>query len=321
MSRVPNDSQFPHAAWQRLVREGGTRWAVPREFGGDALDPLVLHRHYERLARESLAVAFVLTQHDSCAGFLAAGDSPLAGGRLRSFAAGERLGSVAISHLTTSRAGGVTARLDGESILLNGLAPWCTAADVADDLAVAAKTEEGRQVLVLVCPKEDAGVTVGPPPPIVALAETRTGPIGFDGVRLPRERLIAGPGEGVLRRRTNKLPIGQAFLALGHTAAAVDLIRPEDADVADRLETELSGEQQAVYRHAADPTDAAEGDRIRGRTIALAQRACLAAVAVHKGAALVNGHPAQRLAREALFLLVWSCPGGVRDCTLAELTL
>jgi hypothetical protein len=31
-------------------------------------------------------------------------------------------------------------------------------------------------------------------------------------------------------------------------------------------------------------------------------------------------HPAQRLAREALFLLVWSCPDPVIDCTVELLS-
>ena len=321
MANVVPEDRFPAKAWHALVREGGTRWAIARERGGDGLDALALHRHYERLARTSLAVAFVLTQHDSCAGYLAAGESPLADDRLAAFARGERLASVAISHLTTSRTGGVTATLDDDgAITLSGLAPWCTAAEVADDVAVAARTPDWRQVLVLVCPKQDAGVVVPPPPPIVALAQTRTGPVELRDVRLPRERLIAGPGDAVLGRRDGKLPIGQAFLALGHTAAAIGLIGSEDAATAERFAGELRAARSAVYVHSSEAGDAAEGDRIRGRTIALAQRACLAAVAVHKGAALVNGHPAQRLAREALFLLVWSCPGGVRDCTLAELT-
>jgi len=51
----------------------------------------------------------------------------------------------------------------------------------------------------------------------------------------------------------------------------------------------------------------------------LAVRVTHAAVALYKGMSLLNVHPAQRLAREAMFLLVWSCPGAVIDCTLDRL--
>ena len=296
---------------------GGGRWGVPPEFGGDGLDPLALHEKYESLAAASLAVTFVLTQHDGAVGYLAAADG--FGDLLTDYASGRRLASVGISHLTTSRGGGVTARLDGGGLALDGLVPWSTAADVADDVVVAATCEDGRQVLALVHPKADAGVEVPPPPPIVALAATRTGTIRLDHVRLPRDRLVA-VGHGVLARRDGKLPIGQAFLALGHARGAVDLIRDADAETADQLTGELSDVRHRVIEHVGEASpDTAEGDRLRGETILLAQRACLAAVAVYKGAALVNDHPAQRLAREALFLLVWSCPGPVRDCTLQRL--
>ena len=309
---------FPTAEWDALMRAGGGRWAVPRAFGGDGLDPISLHERYETLAAVSLAVALVLTQHDGAAGYLAAGDG--FGDRLADYAAGRRLASVGISHLTTSRGGGVVAKVDEAGVTLDGLVPWCTAADVADDVVVAATMPDGSQVLALVCPKTDAGVSVPPPPAIVALGATRTATIRLESVRLPLDRLIAA-GDDVLGRRAAKLPIGQAFLALGHARGAVDLIRDADAATADAFDEELANLRRRVMTHvSADAPDPADGDRLRGETILLAQRACLAAVAVHKGAALVNDHPAQRLAREALFLLVWSCPGPVRDCTIRRLS-
>lgn len=64
----------------------------------------------------------------------------------------------------------------------------------------------------------------------------------------------------------------------------------------------------------ADATSAAP--IVRGQCNDLALRATHAAVALYKGAALLTSHPAQRLAREALFLLVWSCPNPVIDCTV-----
>jgi alkylation response protein AidB-like acyl-CoA dehydrogenase len=56
--------------------------------------------------------------------------------------------------------------------------------------------------------------------------------------------------------------------------------------------------------------------RLRGACNDLALRATHAAMALYKGAALLADHPAQRLAREAMFLLVWSCPNPVIDCTV-----
>ena len=63
--------------------------------------------------------------------------------------------------------------------------------------------------------------------------------------------------------------------------------------------------------------DAAQANpRLRGLCNDLAIRTTSTAVALFKGAALMRDHPAQRLAREAMFLLVWSCPNAVIDCTV-----
>jgi hypothetical protein len=60
--------------------------------------------------------------------------------------------------------------------------------------------------------------------------------------------------------------------------------------------------------------------KLRGQVNDLAVRITHAAVALHKGSALLIGHPAQRLARESMFLLVWSCPNPVIDCTVELLS-
>jgi alkylation response protein AidB-like acyl-CoA dehydrogenase len=62
------------------------------------------------------------------------------------------------------------------------------------------------------------------------------------------------------------------------------------------------------------------GPRLRGACNDLAVRITHAAIALFKGSALLADHPAQRLAREAMFLLVWSCPDPVIDCTVAVLS-
>jgi butyryl-CoA dehydrogenase len=70
----------------------------------------------------------------------------------------------------------------------------------------------------------------------------------------------------------------------------------------------------------SESTDAALAAALRGQANDLAVRITHAAVALHKGTALLAGHPAQRLARESMFLLVWSCPSPVIDCTVELLS-
>jgi alkylation response protein AidB-like acyl-CoA dehydrogenase len=126
----------------------------------------------------------------------------------------------------------------------------------------------------------------------------------------------------VLEIRRNNLPIGQTFLAMGLTVEALNLMEAIDSDTAResraRLESQLGELRGKVldYSNPVGNADPARGAELRGACIDLALRATHVAISLYKGASLLAGHPAQRLAREALFLLVWSCPAPVVDCTV-----
>jgi hypothetical protein len=59
-------------------------------------------------------------------------------------------------------------------------------------------------------------------------------------------------------------------------------------------------------------------ESIRQRANSLVLRAAQAWLAACKGAGFVTGHPAERLVREAMFFLVWSCPQPVLAAALRE---
>jgi len=116
------------------------------------------------------------------------------------------------------------------------------------------------------------------------------------------------------------VPLPQAFLAMGHARGAIDLIAQHDSErgrsLGDRFTSQLDALHAEVVTACGPDATPAEIPRLRGECTDLALRITHAAVALYKGNALLPWHPAQRLAREALFLLVWSCPDAVIDCTV-----
>jgi hypothetical protein len=60
-------------------------------------------------------------------------------------------------------------------------------------------------------------------------------------------------------------------------------------------------------------------ETLRFRANSLVSRASQAYLAACKGAGYVQGHPAERAVREAMFFQVWSCPQAVVNSTLSEL--
>jgi alkylation response protein AidB-like acyl-CoA dehydrogenase len=236
--------------------------------------------------------------------------------------------TIGIAQLTTSRQRGAPALLAREvagGYEINGEIPWATGAPHCDFICAGAMLDDRRQTLFAL-PTDSPGVRVQPAMPLMALRASHTASVVCESVQLPDSQVLVHPSPQAMASRRKTVPIGQAFLALGLCKAALDLMRDIDSDAAstvfDELEAQRSRLRAEVHDHCKSAVaDApARGTSLRGQVIDLALRATHAAVALYKGTGLLAGHPAQRLAREAMFLLVWSCPSPVQECTLELLT-
>lgn len=284
------------------------------------------HLVYESIARGSLALALILSQRDAAIGLIADSTSPAREEALAQCAAGA-MTTVGIAQLTTSRQGGAPAlqadRMEN-GYRINGLIPWCTAAAKSQFIVCGAATAGGDPILFLL-PNPTNGMTIDPPMPLVALRSTWTTAIRCTNVFIPDAQVLRRPGEKPLAR-SNHLPLGQAFLAIGLCRGGLDLIEehtsPAAATAAQRFSVQLDDLRHRILALSGTGREeeaARQAPQIRGECNDLAIRITHAAVALYKGTALLAGHPAQRLAREAMFLLVWSCPMPVIDCTVDRL--
>jgi alkylation response protein AidB-like acyl-CoA dehydrogenase len=317
---------WPTTDLQALNAAGAMRWAVPQEFGGDGLSPLELHLKYEQIATASLSTALILTQRDSAVTLVAAADgADKRATMLHRFAANKHFTTVGIAQLTTSRQGGPPA-LRAERVAggyrLNGIIPWCSGAPMAQFIVAGAALADHQQILFLLEPHL-SGVTIEPALQLVALRSTFTTSVHLKNVMLEDHWLLRGPTESALAGRRNSLTLGQTFLAMGLCRSALNLIADHDSDRArtaharfDEQLTEVRNEILSLCQPGREADAAAASPRLRGACNDLTLRATHAAVTLYKGTALLADHPAQRLAREALFLLVWSCPNPVIDCTI-----
>jgi hypothetical protein len=155
---------------------------------------------------------------------------------------------------------------------------------------------------------------------LVALRASWTSAVKLENVKLDRRWVLRGPVEKALSGRSKGLPLPQAFLAFGLCRGVMGLIE-EEGSVRARSLAARFGEQLASVRNEVLEIcrGGGEADRVpqlRAACNDLAVRMTQTAVALYKGSALRLDHPAQRLAREAMFFLVWSCPDPVIDCTV-----
>ena len=320
---------WPTGLWAAVEQAGALRWSLPAEFGGDDLDRATLLRRYARVAEGSMTAAFILSQHDAGVRRLVATlGRPIARAWMERVAAGTAFPTVGISQLTTSRKYGPQAVLAEEvgpdRFRVDGVIPWVTGATRADVLVAGATTADGRQMLIAL-PTDRAGVTVRPPFALAALQASCTAEIACDGVEVAASDLLAGPvadvmavgqGSGTGGLETSALALGLAMAAIRAMSAQGrdDLDEPIQALETDwiRLRDDLLATAGAVE---GAPTPAV----VRARANSLVLRATQAYLTARKGTGFLREEPAQRWARQALFFLVWSCPGPVAGAVIRDL--
>ena len=320
---------WPSELWATLERAGVTRWALPREFGGEECDRPTLLRRYARVAEGSMTAAFILSQHDAgVRRLVAAIDRPVARRWVEAVAEGRAFPTVGISQLTTSKRHGAQAvraeEIEPGRFRVDGLIPWVTAASRADLLVAGAATLDGRQILFAL-PTDRAGVTVKPSFALAALQASCTAEVACEGVEVVEDDLLVGPLPDVMANpsaagtgglETSALALGQGLAALRALEAAGrdDLLEPVEAlrDSWERLRDDLLA---TASGSAGAPTAAT----VRGQANALVLRLTQAYLTARKGSGFLREEPAQRWARQALFFLVWSCPSPVAQAAIRDL--
>ena len=308
-------------AFASLARSGALAGFIPADCGGTAATEPVILEMLAAIAGRCLTTALALTQWASACRIIAGGEPALRSARLPALARGDTPTTVGISQLSTSRRhlgtpSLVAARSNG-TWRLNGLCPWVTGADSSDTIVTGALTETGEQFFFVV-PTAAKGLDIAPPMQMLALSGSRTSSVVFRDVE-PAD--VIRPAEAGVRTGG----LATTALAVGSTRAAIAIL-DEEARGRAALEPVAAGlraEVDELWRQldaAADGgIEPAERDRLRAHANGLVVRAAQAALTASKGAGFVTGHPAERLVRESMFFLVWSCPQSVTSAVMCEL--
>lgn len=315
----------------RLCTEAGViGWSAPATWGGLDWSEADLLRGFMKLAAGCLSTAFVMTQPSGALRRIVACENLNLKERVvPGLLSGEIFASVGISHLTTSRRHlarpVMQAREFDDGFVLDGLCPWVTGGVEADYIVTGATLDDARQILVLL-PTDLPGVSAAVPAPLVGLASTQTGEMCCQGVHVGREWLMGGPVENVLSIQSGPKTGGlqTSALALGLATSAREFLAREARERADLAASVASFDREHASLEAdllalAGGNETCKPDDLRSRANSHVLRVTQAALAAAKGTGYIQGHPAGRWCREALFFLVWSCPQNVMAAQLCEL--
>jgi alkylation response protein AidB-like acyl-CoA dehydrogenase len=276
---------------------------APAEAGGLGLDAevgLVI----EVLASACLASTFVWLQHLRLLGAMLDPGTPAAlrEALLPAVISGEVRGGVALTGLLPGPPR-LTARPTDGGWLLDGEAPWVSGWGIVDLLVVVARGPEDTAVTLLVDAREQQGLGAVRQR-LAAVNASATVELNLAGVFVPGGRLVGQRPYDPVAAQSEGLR-GNGSLALGVGRRCCALIGPSPLD--DELD---------ACRAELDAADTAAMPAARARASEFAARAahCLA---VRRGSrSALAGDDADRLAREASFLLVFGSRPAIKDALL-----
>lgn len=297
---------LPVANLDALAAAGLYGLFAPPEAGGLGADQEVT-TVLEVLAAGCLTTTLVWMQHFGLLGSLLA-PGPLHEAWLADACAGRRRGGIAFGGLLPGPPALTAAPAPtGGGWVLDGSAPWVSGWGRIDVLHVAARGPDDTVVNVALDAGPGPGLTVERQR-LAAVDASATVRLGFASVAVPADRVLGiAPYDPAGSLGTGLRVNGS--LALGVARRCCALIGPSGLD-----------DELAAHRARLDGADADGMADARAAASAFAVRAA-SALAVHTGsrAVLVTEH-AQRLAREALFLLVFASRPMIRAGLLRSLT-
>lgn len=279
----------------------------PPDRGGLGLDGPPAWAVVEALAGGCLATTFVWVQHHRLVRALAEPEAPAAlrDEWLGPLCAGAVRAGVALGGLLPGPAP-LRAAPAGDDWVVDGESPWVTGWGLVDVVLLAARHPGGGVAWLLVDAVEGPALAATRQR-LVAVDASATVRLGFAGLRVPGRRLLgvdpperAAPAFALALRTNGSLALGVAGRCLRLLGAS-----PLDAELAAcRAALDAGGDGMPAARAAASE---------------LALRAS-AALVVHDGSRAISldAHP-QRLAREALFLLVFGTRPPIKAALLERL--
>ncbi|GAA5153256.1 acyl-CoA dehydrogenase [Pseudonocardia eucalypti] len=238
-AEVDEKAEFPQAAYDALVASDFHAPHVPEQYGGAGADALATCIVIEEVARACVSSSLIpaVNKLGSLPLILGASEEVKAK-YLPPLARGEAGFSYALSE---REAGSDTASMkcravaDGDEWVLNGHKAWITNAGFSEYYTVLAVTDpdgkRGANVSAFVVERSDPGFSFGAPERKLGIKGSPTRELHFDNVRIPGDRMVGAPGEGLkIALRTldhTRVTIGaQAVgVAQGALDAAVEYVK------------------------------------------------------------------------------------------------
>ncbi|HYK30804.1 MAG TPA: acyl-CoA dehydrogenase family protein [Streptosporangiaceae bacterium] len=298
---VESSRAIPASHLDLLAASGFYGMAGPREYGGLGLDNAGACQVLEIMAGGCLSTTFVLLQHHGAVRAVAQhADASVRERWLRPLCTGERRAGLALAGAMPGPPMLRARRVSG-GYVFDGTSPWVTGWGHIDTLHAAARDPDDNVVWALLDADAEASLSVEPLD-MVAVMASQTVHANFHNYFVPAERITSSMPLGEWQARDAAGLRSNGSLALGVAGRCCALIGPSS------LDRQLIDAREALNTASAQAMPAA-----RAAAAELAMRAASALVVAHGSRSILASSQAQRLAREAMFLLVFGTRPAIKE--------
>lgn len=292
---------IPGSHLDLLAASGFYGMAGPHEYGGLGLDNATACQVVEIMASGCLSTTFVLVQHHGAVRAVAeSANTSLRERWLRPLCVGERRAGRALAGAIPGPPMLHAQPVTG-GYVFDGTSPWVTGWGYIDTLHAAARDPDDNVVWGLLDVSPQAPLSVEPLD-MVAIMASQTVQANFHSYFVPADRITSSMPLSDWQVRDAAGLRSNGSLALGVASRCCALIGPSP------LDGELSGARAALDTATVQTMPAA-----RAAAAELAMRAASALVVASGSRSILASSQAQRLAREAVFLLVFGTRPAIKE--------
>ncbi len=341
------DGTFPIEVLKKAHHEGFFTPLVPKEYGGLGLGVLDNCIISEELAAGCMGIylsIFVSTL--ALYPIIKFGTEDQKERFLKPFCSKFSIGSYCLSEMTVGSDPAsmkTTAIPEGDSYILNGTKMWITNGGYADFYLTFATTDpqkKHRGILSLIVPSGLEGVSHGEPIDKMGQRASNTTVVMFKNVKVPKENILAGEGEG-FKRAMAALDVTRPMIAIGAVGIArsalelatqyakrriqfgVPIARHQAvqfmlADMAKDIEAARLLVYQAAWLADQGIRNSKEAAIAKAFAADMAMRVTTDAVQIYGGMGYTKWHPVEKLMRDAKVIQIYEGSAQVMRMIIAR---
>ena len=341
------EGTFPVEVLKKAHQEGFFTPLVPRAYGGQGLGVLDTCLMYEELAAGCMGIYLsIFVSILALYPIVKFGTEEQKERFLTPFCSRFSLASYCLSEVTVGSDPAsmrTTAILDGDHFVLNGAKMWITNGGYADLHLVFATTDREKRhrgILCLIVPSHLEGISHGEPIDKMGQRASNTTAVVFKNVRVPRENLLAGEGEG-FRKAMAALDITRSMIAIGAVGVArtalelsiryakkriqfgVPIARHQAvqfmlADMAKDIEAARLLVWKAAWLADQGVRNSKEAASAKAFAADMAMRVTTDAVQIYGGMGYTKWHPVEKLMRDAKVIQIYEGTAQIMRMVIAR---